>query len=88
MKRALFCKPGSIIVEYQEHREGPTPIYVAWKPHTAKSFTDVKALLKFCAWPKSTPTGMELREWLAGFNAPTQPEQNEVDPTSHTKVIT
>ena len=88
MRRALFCKPGSLIVEYQEHREGPTPIYVAWKPHTAKSFTDVKALLKFCAWPKSTPTGVELREWLAGFDAPTQPEQNKVDPTSHTKIIT
>ena len=88
MKRALFCKPGSIIVEYQEHREGPTPIYVAWKPHTAKSFTDVKALLKFCAWPKSTPTGIELREWLDRFNTPTQPEQNEADPTSDTKVIT
>ena len=67
MKRALFHKPGSLMVEYQEHREGPTPIYVAWKPNTAKSFTEIKPLLKFCAWPKSTPTGVELREWLEQF---------------------
>jgi len=24
----------------------------------------VKALLKFAGWPKSTPTGVALREWL------------------------
>ena len=88
MKRAQFCKPGSLIVEYQEHREGPTPVFVCWKPGISQSFTDTKALLKFAAWPKSTPTGMELREWLDQFDAPTQPEQNEVDPTADTKVIT
>ena len=67
MKRAHFCKPGSIFIEYQQHREGPSPVYIAWKPHTAKSFTDTKALLKFCGWPKSTPTGVELRAWLDTF---------------------
>ena len=31
-------------------------------------FTDPKALLKFVRWPKSTPTGQALREWLASFD--------------------
>ena len=79
MKRSQFCKPGSLVVEYQEHREGPSPVFVCWKPGTAQSFIDRKALLKFCAWPKSTPTGADLREWLDQFNAPAEPEQNEVD---------
>ena len=65
MKRAQFCKPGSLIIEYQEHREGPSPVFVAWKPHTAASFTDRSSLLKFCAWPASTPTGKELRDWIS-----------------------
>ena len=88
MRREQFCKPGSILIEYQEHREGPSPVFVAWKPHTAKSFTDTKALLKFCGWPKSTPTGIELRDWLAKFDTPAQTEQNKEEPTDHTKMIT
>ena len=28
------------------------------------SFTDTKALLAFAGWPKSTPTGQELRAWI------------------------
>ena len=68
MKRAQFFKPGSILIERQVPREGPSPVFTAWKPHTAQTFTDEKALLKFCAWPKSTPTGTELREWLRSFD--------------------
>jgi len=67
MKRDQFFKPGSVLIERQEPREGPCPVYVAWKPNTAQVFTDKKALLKFAAWPKSTPTGTELREWLNSF---------------------
>ena len=77
MKRAQFFKPGSLLIEYQEHREGPSPIFVAWRPNTAQSFTDRTALLKFAAWPKSTPTGVELREWLDRLDATVQEEQNE-----------
>ena len=64
MKRAQFFKPGSLLIEYQEHREGPSPVFVAWKPNTAQTFVDRSSLLKFCAWPASTPTGKELREWI------------------------
>ena len=38
-------------------------------------FTDTKALLKFVRWPKGTPTGQALRDWLASF------EQKEEAPT-------
>ena len=51
MKRAQFFKPGSIFIERQVPREGPSPVFVAWKPHTAQSFIDEKALLKFAAYP-------------------------------------
>ena len=55
MKPEVFFTPGALRVERQTPREGPSPVYVAWKPHTAATFTDTKALLKFAAWPKSTP---------------------------------
>ena len=88
MKSALFTRGGLRIERITPH-EGPSPVWNAWKPHRAQAFTDTKKLLKFCAWPKSTPTGMELREWIASFEPVTlpQPEQNEVDPTANTKVI-
>tara|TARA_A200000159_G_scaffold68719_4_gene63685 strand:- start:2145 stop:2459 length:315 start_codon:yes stop_codon:yes gene_type:complete len=69
MKRAQFFKPGSILIERQVQREGPSPVFVAWKPHVSQSFTDEQALLKFAAYPKSTPTGVELREWLRSFDS-------------------
>ena len=31
------------------------------------AFTDPKAVLKCAKWPKGTPTGDALREWLASF---------------------
>ena len=75
MKRAQFFKPGSIFIERQMPREGPSPVFIAWKPHTSQSFTDEKELLKFAAWPKSTPTG-DLRKWLRSFDSitDTKPE--------------
>ena len=38
--------------------------YMAWKPHVSMLFADTKELLAFIAWPKKTPTGDALREWL------------------------
>ena len=31
-------------------------------------FTDTKEVLKFIRWPKGTPTGDAVREWLDGFD--------------------
>ena len=68
MKRAQFFKPGSVLIERQVPREGPSPVFIAWKPHTSATFTDERALLTFAAYPKSTPTGVDLREWLRSFD--------------------
>ena len=104
MRRAQFFKPGSLLIEYQEHREGPSPVFVAWRPNTAQSFTDRSVLLKFCAWPASTPTGRELRDWidLQLAHAPAEaeldmsrikgegfgPEAHAEEPNDATKMIT
>ena len=64
MKRIQFYKPGSVFIEYQTRSEGPSPVWVCWKQGRSQGFTDTKALLKFAGWPKSTPTGVALREWL------------------------
>ena len=74
MKRAQFFKPGSVFIERQVPREGPSPVFIAWRPNSSQTFTDEKALLKFAAWPRSTPTGLELREWLRSFDGDTLPE--------------
>ena len=34
---------------------------------SARPFTDTKAILKWVKWPKGTPTGDALREWLTSF---------------------
>ena len=104
MKRAQFFKPGSIFIERQVPREGPSPVFICWKPHTAQSFVDEKALLKFAAYPKSTPTGVDLREWLRSFDSVTDmkpeldtariqtegfgPEAHAEEPNDNTKMIT
>ena len=103
MKPERFHIPGSLLVERQLRREGPSPVFVAWKPHTSMIFAERKALLKFCAWPASTETGKELRAWLDSFpeSAPAPevdlarlkqegfgPEQHEDDPTSQTRMVT
>ena len=103
MKRAQFFKPGSVLIERQVPREGPSPVFIAWKPHTSQTFTDEKALLKFAAWPKSTPTGSELRDWLRSFDGVVieKPELDAAriategfgpeahdDPTANTKMVT
>ena len=38
--------------------------YMAWRPYVSMLFTDAKELLRFIAWPRKTPTGDALREWL------------------------
>ena len=49
-------------------------------------FSDQKEVLKFICWPKGTPTGDSVREWLAGFDD--EPEAHDDDPTVETKTVT
>ena len=57
MKPEQFHVPNALFVERSLHKDGPSPLYVAWKPHTSRMFYNKASLLKFCAWPKSLPTG-------------------------------
>ncbi len=38
------------------------------KGFSSMGFTDQKQVLKFIRWPKGTPTGDSVREWLANFD--------------------
>ncbi len=46
---------------------------------TARLFTEPKAILKFVKWPKGTPTGDALREWLTSFEQKPQAPAPKLD---------
>ena len=46
---------------------------------SAGPFTDPKAILKWVKWPKGTPTGDALREWLASFEQKQEAPAPELD---------
>ena len=81
MKSERFTA-GQLWVEATKHREGPPLVYVCRSGKSSMLFTDPAALLKFVRWPKSTPTGQALREWLEHWDAP------EVEPQAETKMVT
>ena len=71
-----YFTAGGLYIERRRNREGPTVTYTIWKPNTSRIFTDTKAALKFIAWPASTPTGAEIREWFDSF----KPKDAEATP--------
>tara|TARA_R100001163_G_scaffold65813_1_gene65178 strand:+ start:1637 stop:1873 length:237 start_codon:yes stop_codon:yes gene_type:complete len=73
---------GQLLIEATKHREGPPLVYVCRSGKSSMLFTETEKLLKFVRWPKSTPTGKELREWLNHCGAP------EVEPQALTKLVT
>ena len=56
-------------------------VYICKSGPTAMSFTNTKKLLAFIRWPKSTPTGQRVREWLASFEQKPQAPAPELDMT-------
>ena len=46
---------------------------------SARPFTDSKAILKWVKWPKGTPTGDALRDWLASFEQKQEAPAPELD---------
>lgn len=86
-------------IERSRRREGPKVTYTVYAKNSSRTFTDHKAILKHLKWPKGTPTGDALREWLQSFD--TSNELNkaedqtkstkstpEDEPTANTKMIT
>jgi len=63
---------GDLRIERRHDRWNGTS-YMAWRPHVSMLFTDTKELLAFVAWPRKTPTGEALREWLKGPAAEPKP---------------
>ena len=70
---------GSLFIERTRMREGPPVVYICKSGFTSKSFTDTKQLLAFIRWPKSTPTGTAIREWLASFEQKAEAPTPELD---------
>jgi len=66
MKSERFTA-GELWIERTKQREGPPYVYTCLSGKTSRLFTDPKLLLKFVRWPKGTPTGEALREWLNFF---------------------
>ena len=75
MKPDSFIRPGLQIYRHR-NREGPPITFVIMVKNSSRLFADDerKAMLKFIAWPASTPTGAEIREWFKSFDEPEKPE--------------
>ena len=78
MKSERFTA-GQLWIERNRRREGPPVVYTVLSGKSARPFTDPKAILKWVKWPKGTPTGDALREWLASFDQKPQAPAPELD---------
>ena len=78
MKSERFTA-GQLWIERNRRREGPPVVYTVLCGKSARPFTDPKAILKWVKWPKGTPTGDALREWLASFEQKPQAPAPELD---------
>jgi hypothetical protein len=61
-----FRSPG-VSIDRHVVREGPSPYFVAWKPHTSRMFYERKELMRWLKWPKGTDTRLKIDEWLDSF---------------------
>ena len=78
MKSERFTA-GQLWIERNRRREGPPIVYTVMNGTSARPFTDTKAILKWVKWPKGTPTGDALREWLASFDQKPEAPAPEAD---------
>ncbi len=78
MKSERFTA-GQLWIERNRRREGPPVVYTVLCGNSARPFTDPKAILKWVKWPKGTPTGDALREWLASFDKKPEAPTPELD---------
>lgn len=80
---------GELWIERHIRREGPPVVYTVMSGNASRPFTDTKEILRWVKWPKNTPTGDALRDWLASFDSkPTALATEPEDPTADTKMIT
>ena len=77
LKPERFEKPGALLIERHVVREGPSPYFVVWRPHTSRMFYDRREMLKFIRWATGTPTREALDEWLASLEETDKTTQKE-----------
>lgn len=84
---AEFKVPGALSIVRQVVREGPSPQWTMWRPHTSQAVCGespetFSAILKFAKWPPKTPTGERLRDWLVewGHVRRTRAKLPKIDP--------
>ena len=70
LKPKSFHVPGALLIEQHIVREGPSPYFVAWKPHTSRMFYDRREMMRWIKWPKGTPTREAIDSFLDGLEAP------------------
>lgn len=68
-----FRSPG-VSIDRHVVREGPSPYFVAWQPHTSRMFYERKELMRWLKWPKGTATREKIDEWLDSFVEETAPD--------------
>ncbi len=78
MKSERFVA-GQLWIERNRRREGPEITYTVLSGRSSRLFTDHKMILRYVKWPKGTPTGDLLREWLASFEQKPQAPAPELD---------
>ena len=65
MPESTFTAGAGLYIEHRTNKhESPRVYYVVRSCHSSMLFTDKTALIKWVKWPKSTPSGVRLREWL------------------------
>ena len=78
MKAERFVA-GQLWIERCRRREGPEITYNVLSGKSSRVFTDHKMILRHIKWPKGTPTGDALREWLASFEQKPKATAPELD---------
>ena len=65
MPESTFTAGAGLYIEHRTNKkEGSRIYYVVRSSNSSMLFTDKAALLKWVKWPKSTPSGARLHEWL------------------------
>jgi len=70
LKPKTFHIHGALLIEQHIVKDGPSPYFVAWKPHTSRLFYDRKEMMRWIKWPKGTPTREAIDAFLDSLDAP------------------
>ena len=83
MTESTFTAGAGLYIEHRTNKkEGSRIYYVVRSCHSSMLFTDKTALLRWVKWPKSTPSGARLREWLDEWEQADSPVPAETEVTT------